>query len=99
MPADRRPAGRMARLVAIMAASALGALVTAGPILADDGAPLDEASTGELSAAIVQQVLAGDRASQTADKQKAYRTARDILRQLERIAGEGDAIRPDQRPE
>src|SRR5258707_761347 len=99
MRADRRLADRLFRLAAVVAAAAFVGFLGGGAVRADEAPSMEDASIGELSTAVVQQGLAGDRASSTIDKQKAYRTARDLMRQIARIAGEGEAIRPDQRPE
>jgi poly(beta-D-mannuronate) C5 epimerase len=73
--------------------------VSPAAALPTDPDTLQEASVAELAAAASEGILAGDRASAVADKQKAYRGARDVFRQLQQIAAQTGMIRPDQRPE
>src|SRR4051794_36460687 len=98
MPADRRR-DFLRHLARIIAAAAFAGAAISGAARAAEQPSLEEATIGELATAIQQQVLAGDRAATPGDKQKAYRLAHDIMRQLQRIAADSETIRAEQRPE
>ncbi len=91
------PAGRRRRALSLAAAALLALLAVPQARALDTLTPAD-ASVAELRAAVTSDADEGSQAATDRDKREAYRRARELLKELQRIAAQPDMIRADRAP-
>lgn len=93
-----RGAGALRRLAGV-AALVLALALVAGPARAADDLVPGDATVADLRAAVSANADEGDAAITNGAKRQAFRRARELLKELQRIANQPDTIRPDRAPQ